>query len=125
MLFAQQPLIWIDRVAQEVRTSRAHRVGGYLWYLARCVGRRQALRVTGAAIMLKVGGSSTAARRGLRDLERAGLIQIHWRPRHAALVRLPDDATLRAWGREETEPGATLSRRGRETRQLPGSRSDG
>jgi hypothetical protein len=125
MSFAQQPLIWTERVTEEVRTCRAHSVGAYLWYLSACVGRRQGLRVTTTAILLKVGGSTMTAWRGLRDLERAGLIQIRRRPRHAALVSLPEDATLRSWGREETEPGATRSRRGRETRQLAGSRSDG
>jgi hypothetical protein len=103
--FAIVPLEWAERMADRC-PARAFRVGLALWHL---VGR-QALAVSTRDLTFYMGGSVSAARRGLADLARAKLLTLTRRPRHRYLVTLPDERMLQAWLEEQTRQGVADSR---------------
>jgi hypothetical protein len=70
--------------------GKALAVGLMLWWVAGCRGQRTVyFSLTRAAAD---GIPTTTARRGLRQLERAGLVTVHRRPGHGLEVTLREPA---------------------------------
>jgi hypothetical protein len=80
------PLAWIARADQ--LPGRARSVGLCLWYIAG-LSRSQTVSFR-LRLMSQFGVSPKAARRGLRALEKAGLVSINQKPGCNPLVTLRD-----------------------------------
>jgi hypothetical protein len=82
------PIRWLEQAGQ--LPGKALHVGLFLWHKSR-LSKRQSVKISLGR--MGFGVSEQAARRGLRALEKAGLIAVQRQPGCALQVNLPDQPT--------------------------------